>query len=457
MAPNAVAVSAPGKVLLAGGYLVLDRAYTGLVFGLDARIHVIVQDIATRNGVTLNEIIVTSPQFQDAVWEYGYRLTERDGGIQVTPLRVDATLKLNRNVFVETALGYTLTYIASITTPNVTPASITILADNDYYSTPTSLSAKSGAAPRFHNLGVPISKANKTGLGSSAALVTAFTAALLTYYLPKETIDLSTDSGKRKLHNLAQASHCAAQGKVGSGFDIASAVYGSCLYKRFSPDILSHHVEPGQPKFASQLRHIVDETDEADRWDTEIRKDEVKLPKGLRLVMCDVSCGSQTPGMVKQVLAWRKENADEANAIWQDLQNANDSLAKELRALAESDTRQSYEHLKQGFARIRELIRRMSERSGVPIEPSSQTELIDACEAIPGVVGGVVPGAGGYDAISLLVEDNETTLNELAKLLSGWTFKSEASGQPGDGRVSMLDVREEMVGVRAEDATSYQG
>ena len=51
---DAVAVSAPGKVFLAGGYLVLDRAYTGLIFGLDARIHVIVEDIPTRNGVVLS-------------------------------------------------------------------------------------------------------------------------------------------------------------------------------------------------------------------------------------------------------------------------------------------------------------------------------------------------------------------------------------------------------------------
>ena len=88
MVQDAVAVSAPGKVLLAGGYLVLDRAYTGLVFGLDARIHVVVQPIDTRNGVTLNEIEVCSPQFEDAVWEYGYRLCERDGGMQITSLRV---------------------------------------------------------------------------------------------------------------------------------------------------------------------------------------------------------------------------------------------------------------------------------------------------------------------------------------------------------------------------------
>jgi phosphomevalonate kinase len=80
------AVSAPGKVLVAGGYLVLDRNFTGLVFGLDARIHVEIEPIRTKSGVTLSEIIVRSPQFREAAWEYGYRLTEADGGIAVTQL-----------------------------------------------------------------------------------------------------------------------------------------------------------------------------------------------------------------------------------------------------------------------------------------------------------------------------------------------------------------------------------
>ena len=82
-----VAVSAPGKVLLAGGYLVLDRGHTGLVFGLDARIHVHVQKLPTSPGLVLSEIIVRSPQFKDAEWRYGYRETEEEGGIQVTQLK----------------------------------------------------------------------------------------------------------------------------------------------------------------------------------------------------------------------------------------------------------------------------------------------------------------------------------------------------------------------------------
>jgi hypothetical protein len=86
-AAMSTAVSAPGKVFLAGGYLVLDRAYTALVFGLSARIHILVKDIETSSGVQLSEIVVQSPQFRDATWNYGYHLAEDQGGIQVTQLQ----------------------------------------------------------------------------------------------------------------------------------------------------------------------------------------------------------------------------------------------------------------------------------------------------------------------------------------------------------------------------------
>lgn len=86
MALPTIAVSAPGKVLLAGGYLILDKDYTGFVLGLNARIHVHIRPVVTSAGVNLEEIIVKSPQFKEAIWEYGYRVTERDGGIAITQL-----------------------------------------------------------------------------------------------------------------------------------------------------------------------------------------------------------------------------------------------------------------------------------------------------------------------------------------------------------------------------------
>jgi phosphomevalonate kinase len=83
-----VAVSAPGKVLLAGGYLVLDRQHNGLVFGLSARINVVAGEIHTGEGVDLNEIVVDSPQFVDAQWRYGYHQAAEGGGIKATQLQV---------------------------------------------------------------------------------------------------------------------------------------------------------------------------------------------------------------------------------------------------------------------------------------------------------------------------------------------------------------------------------
>ena len=50
-------------------------------------------------------------------------------------------------------------------------------------------------------------------------------------------------------------------------------------------------------------------------------------------------------------------------------------------------------------------MREMGALTDVPIEPPEQTALLDVCVSVAGVIGGGVPGAGGYDAIWLLVCD----------------------------------------------------
>lgn len=83
-----VVASAPGKVLLAGGFLVLDRKHRGLVFGLDARIHVAVAVTSTESSTSQSqtEIIVKSPQFQDAEWAYTASKRDRNRGINITQI-----------------------------------------------------------------------------------------------------------------------------------------------------------------------------------------------------------------------------------------------------------------------------------------------------------------------------------------------------------------------------------
>ncbi|KAI4205423.1 MAG: hypothetical protein LQ350_000466 [Teloschistes chrysophthalmus] len=450
MTRSEVALSAPGKVLLAGGYLVLDRDHTGLVFGLDARIHVHVQKLPTSPGVDLSEIIVRSPQFKDAEWRYGYTESEEHGGIRVIQLKGHSTSTQSRNKFVETALAYALSYVSAMSDEKIGSSSITIVADTDYYSHPDETGSTNFA--RFINFHVPITEAHKTGLGSSAALVTAFTAAVLAHYLNKDQLDLDSDLGRRRLHNIAQAAHCAAQGKVGSGFDVAAAVYGSCIYRRFSPSILEGLGEIGSPQFSARIRAVVDDSEPSNKWDMQIDKSNARIPQGLRLLMCDVDCGSETVGLVKKVLGWRKEKPEEASLLWATLQKGNEDLARELKRLAQTDV-QDYRNLKDIILTIRSLIREMSTKADVPIEPTVQTSLLDACSKVSGVVGGVVPGAGGFDAIALLVEDQ--ALPALQDLLSTYSSTTSADGRPAIGKVRLLSVKQDFQGLKSEATDIY--
>lgn len=134
---------------------------------------------------------------------------------------------------------------------------IAIVGDNDFYSQRTQLAARGlppttaalGALPRFLPAGVPIREVHKTGLGSSAALTTSLVCALLLRLgaVPRAALELGAAAdagdadaraGRRLAHNLAQAVHCRAQGKVGSGFDVSAAIFGSHVYTRFAPAVI---------------------------------------------------------------------------------------------------------------------------------------------------------------------------------------------------------------------------
>jgi phosphomevalonate kinase len=342
--------------------------------------------------------------------------------------------------------------------------SITILADNDYYSE-TDVSSGPGGQMRgrFRNFGVLLQEAHKTGLGSSAALVTALVSALVIHRaMHPDDLVVARD----KLHNLAQAAHCAAQGKVGSGFDVGAAVYGSCLYRRFSPSILEKVGDLGMPGFEERLFSTVEDLDAGHPWDTECVDFGMRLPPGMQMVLCDVDCGSQTPSMVKKVLEWRNQNREEADKLWGALQANNEKLRHELRRLGhvrnnpenEAEAGQeAFKNVQMLIQNTRSFLRTMTQQTGVPIEPRVQTELLDTVSEVEGVIGGVVPGAGGYDAVVLLIRDDPEVVKRLNTLLA--TYKSKVEDDFGGKieKVRMLEVRHGSEGVKHEPPQQYLG
>ena len=332
-----------------------------------------------------------------------------------------------------------------------------ILADSNYYSQSTTMTrCKKNPESQFLDFNIKLAHAHKTGLGSSAALVSAFVSGLLRYYFHMADKDICADTFKTRAHNLSQVAHCAAQGKIGSGFDVAAAVYGSCVYRRFSPSILTKVGETGSSGFSANLKAVIDDQTDPRIWDTQVDEAAVGLPEQLRLVMCDVDCGSESPGMVAKITAWKKEFPDEAALLWKRIQQGVDELIAELQRLSRELNR-PLDTLRAIILNNRSQIREMSAKSHVPIEPNVQSELIDACSSIQGVVGGVVPGAGGYDAIVLIVENREEVVRDLQSLLENFRSSSAQSGEFKIERVRMLDVKQENQGLKVEPIQQYAG
>lgn len=94
-------------------------------------------------------------------------------------------------------------------------------------------------------------------MGSSAALATSLVGALLVWFgvvrLGSGSKNIAED--RRVLHNLAQLAHAVAQGKIGSGFDVAAAVYGTQIYKRFKPEVKKIKTLFAELSIANNMRH----------------------------------------------------------------------------------------------------------------------------------------------------------------------------------------------------------
>ncbi|KAG1734747.1 ribosomal protein S5 domain 2-type protein [Suillus paluster] len=415
-------VSAPGKVLAAGGYLVLDQQYPGVVISTSSRFYTVIQ----ASSGSANQIVVRSPQFHQAEWRY--TVTYDAAGILVTP-REDSVG--GKNKFVHLALQHTLNLVSEIHSVAQVQErlsrglDIAAVGDNDFYSQraqleslglPRTIKSLLQIEPFCHN-GVKLTDVHKTGMGSSAALITSLVSALLIHFAAITEEDFATleGDGRRLAHN------CCSICKVGSGFDVSSAVFGSQIYRRFGPAVLDPLMKGD---FATgTLKSVLNSS----AWDYSFRP--IQLPPLTRLVLADVEAGSDTPSLVGKVLKWRghEDSCETAKELWTQIDESNQSLARQLDALSQSyvQDKDAYEQtvgklaylpahewesvskafyaLHQTTQQIRNLMRRMGDLAGVEIEPEQQTHLLDQSIEQAGVIGGGVPGAGGYDAIWLLI------------------------------------------------------
>ncbi|KAL7164760.1 hypothetical protein ACSBR2_040629 [Camellia fascicularis] len=487
-----VVASAPGKVLMTGGYLVLERPNVGIVLSTNARFYAIVKPLYKEikpDSSVWTEVKLTSPQMSR---ETTYKLSLEDLTFHCV------SSSESRNPFVEYAVQYAVA-AAHATFDKYKKETlhklllqgldITILGCNDFYSYRNQIEARGlplspeslASLPPFTSItfNTEVKGENrkpevaKTGLGSSAAMTTAVVAALLHYLRAVNLPSFSEEQHQEKensvdldaVHVIAQTAHCIAQGKVGSGFDVSSAVYGSQCYVRFSPEVISSAQDAVKGK---ALEEVIGDVLNG-KWDHERTK--FSLPPLMNLLLGEPGAGgSSTVSMVGAVKKWQKSEPQKALETWRKLSEANSALEIQLNMLStmakehwdsykstidncsmhrsekwmertsepsEAEIVKALLGARDTMLQIRCHMRLMGEAAGIPIEPESQTELLDTTMNVEGVLLAGVPGAGGFDAVFAV-----TLGNSSSNVTKAW----------GSLNVLALLVREDPHGVSLESS-----
>ena len=130
-------VSSPGKVLLAGGYLVLDPTHQGYVVSTSSRFYTSIASPSPSSSSpeqsTTATITVRSPQFIDAEWKY---IVELDSGYVAEKVVGGG----GKNKFVRIAVEKTLKVAEELVGKAKVREAIkggletVIVGDNDFYS-----------------------------------------------------------------------------------------------------------------------------------------------------------------------------------------------------------------------------------------------------------------------------------------------------------------------------------
>ncbi|HSB47040.1 MAG TPA: hypothetical protein VLD37_03435 [Candidatus Bilamarchaeum sp.] len=356
-------ISAPGKVLLLGGYAVLDGYPALSVAVTDAK------------GMGACASCTKSP---------GHRLVSKEFGIDAaldpkSPLSALRGAEKTHRVALS-AYATVLSYFRHIG------------------HTPEPLEAVLGNSPVFGG------KDEKSGLGSSAAATVALTAALL------DGNGFDIDKHREQIHKLAQISHALATEKTGSGFDVATSTFGTIEYVRFDKNLLNMNSGMGEDEFSGAVGELL-KTD----WPRLIVK---KAGTGKFGMLAFNIKGGKT-STISSVKAVRKltEHAPELYANMISGQVAGERKVFAGISKGESSLVREGMHEARRFQRLLSgWVGRIGMMNFDPIEPPALTSLIDRAEQLPGIVAGRCPGSGGYDSVVFVTEGGPAQAVEIAKI-----------------------------------------
>ncbi|MCK4318969.1 hypothetical protein KAW38_00150 [Candidatus Micrarchaeota archaeon] len=245
-------------------------------------------------------------------------------------------------------------------------------------------------------------KGEKSGLGSSATVVSGVVAEL---FLQN---GFELERNMDKVHKIAQIAHALAGGNVGSGFDIATAVYGTIEYERYPKETIEIDMK-SKEKFVESVGEVVEK-----EW------------KGMRIKKADIGeygleiynikgAKTSTVSAVGAVKKLREKNRGKYDELLRKQAGGEEIIFLGLEKNDDEKIRKGMRIAREAQREIGEEIKKLGEINFTPIEPDELKELINSVEGLENVVAGRCPGAGGYDSVVFITTGKVEGIEKIGK------------------------------------------
>lgn len=233
----------------------------------------------------------------------------------------------------------------------------------------------------------------KLGFGSSAAITSAVVLAVLAHH----KLEIESE----ELFKLSTLAHFHAQGKIGSGFDVASTVHGGALvYTRFDADQIQRLA----------LKPLTEALGE--KWPGLSMK-KINLPENFGFLAINSGKKADTRELVNHLKKFRTEKKHEYFRII-------NAIRETTITLAESLENSEGEKIISLIKKNRLLLKELGQKSGVKLETTELTKIIEEAELLG--CAAKFSGAGGGDN-AIVVYFDESKKQELLNAFKNKGFK----------------------------------
>ena len=412
-----IITKSPGKCLICGGYLILNKNKKGVVFNIDTYMESKCEIVNYEYRENEEFLIKIYSDYEKQ--EYNYNIIFKENSLNIIEEK-NYENKWIKNSIITSIFIYSIVFenlenIFKELKKNSKCISIVINSDYRFYSY---------NKEKFENNSC---KSIKTGLGSSSALICSLNSSLMNlfylYNLKKQNLFIpqisninSIQDKKLKSSILVSSilSNNLSQNKIGSCFDIISSLTGNQIFQQMPFNIFIDNFQFNE-KNSNIIKNFVCEIE--NNYIAKIQFLNNLKDKNLNIFLISIESGSDTRIFVKNVLDYAKKNMTS--------ELFDDKLFSKLNLICEDiisifQNKKDFNLLKENCIKYRKILQEISKESKVDIEPDLLTKLLDELISMENIIYSICPGAGGYDSIVVIGKKSNELFNNIIKCINNF-------------------------------------